>query len=83
MAIERAGKSLRCRGETKGWSGLTVKSFLEDEDMLVRILDGEFDNPGENRPPPTPTVFFDPDNTPLNDRQPPMQMKTPKGQAAA
>lgn len=43
-AIRRAGQSSRCRGETQGWSGLTITMFLKTHDWVVRILEGEFDD---------------------------------------
>jgi hypothetical protein len=42
-AVERAGRSSRCRGLAGDWS-LTIDAFLRHEDMLVRILEGEFDD---------------------------------------
>jgi uncharacterized protein YdaU (DUF1376 family) len=42
-AIRRAGKSARCRGLVGTWK-LNLDTFLKDPDMLVRILEGEFDD---------------------------------------
>jgi len=43
-AVERAGRSKRCR-PGGGWC-LNADSFLKDEDMPRRILEGEFDDGG-------------------------------------
>jgi hypothetical protein len=45
-AVERAGRSGVCRGENPKFlaHGLRMDTFLKDPDMLVRILEGEFDD---------------------------------------
>jgi hypothetical protein len=43
-AIARAGRSSRCCGLGKDWSGLMVDTFLKDSTMLTRILEGQFDD---------------------------------------
>ncbi len=73
--LARANKSDRARGLVKGWAGLFVDTFLKDPGILRRILEGEFDNPGANRPPPEPTVFTDPNNLPTNEYAPPAPKK--------
>jgi hypothetical protein len=42
-AVVRAGRSARCRGAAGGWS-LRLDTFLKNADVLVRILEGEFDD---------------------------------------
>ena len=45
-AVARAGRSRKCRGEDPSWAcGLRLDTFLKDPDMLVRVLEGEFDDP--------------------------------------
>ena len=44
-AVARAGRCSRCHGADTSWpSGLRLDTFLKDPDMLVRILEGEFDD---------------------------------------
>ncbi len=43
-AVRRAGCSARCRGTDPKWpQGLRLDTFLKDPDVLVRLLEGEFD----------------------------------------
>jgi hypothetical protein len=42
-AVARAGRSARCCGRAGGWS-LRLDTFLKDPDILVRVLEGEFDD---------------------------------------
>jgi hypothetical protein len=42
-AVERAGRSARCRGAVGEWK-LQLDTFLKDPDMVARILEGEFDD---------------------------------------
>lgn len=50
-AIQRAGRSTRCRGETPGWpGGMTIDMFLREDRTLHRILEGEFDEKQQASP---------------------------------
>lgn len=47
-AVERAGRSARCRGDAGEWR-LQLDTFLRHEDVVTRILEGEFDDgPGRD-----------------------------------
>jgi hypothetical protein len=56
--VERAGRSARCRGLADPKWSLHLDTFLRHPDMLVRILEGEFDDArgGVGRPAGKPTV---------------------------
>ncbi|AMV30087.1 hypothetical protein VT84_37180 [Gemmata sp. SH-PL17] len=42
--MRRAGRSARCRGEDPKWpQGLRLDTFVSNPDVLVRVLEGEFD----------------------------------------
>lgn len=45
-AVRRAGRSAACRGENPGFMthGLWLDSFLKQPDMLIRLLEGQFDD---------------------------------------
>ncbi|WP_439627550.1 DUF1376 domain-containing protein [Gemmata sp.] len=64
-AVDRAGRSAKLRGLDPSWpSGLRLDTFLKDPDMLVRVLEGEFDDAGSgaNKPKHVPHVHDPRDN---------------------
>lgn len=57
-AVQRAGRCKQLREGNKGWPGLMIDTFLRDPDMLVRILEGQFDDREPSAPVETPAQWM-------------------------